>query len=326
MQRVPSWKQTEVKDAGWEKSPQLSWVFRKVQGGGHSGVQQCGVWLVQKALVKEIHAVLWPQSWRSSGCVWEGSGGPQLEGYSGGPSHCTTPQLRERTLQGLGSVDHPWEEVCHILGHWWEFSCFLRNSCHCIKVTEQEWCFSANSLHGLLPEPPLDPGSGLPVQWPQGLCRRRPHPARPPRGLSPFLSPDFPGEPPKSGERSGYSSPGSPGTPGSRSRTPSLPTPPTREPKKVAVVRTPPKSPSASKSRLQTAPVPMPDLKNVRSKIGSTENLKHQPGGGKVRVWLVFWEARLPPSQTCSPPPCPHTPPTPEAHGPPRHWLLPSPL
>ncbi|MEJ1284002.1 microtubule-associated protein tau [Cricetulus griseus] len=89
------------------------------------------------------------------------------------------------------------------------------------------------------------------------------------------------GETPKSGERSGYSSPGSPGTPGSRSRTPSLPTPPTREPKKVAVVRTPPKSPSASKSRLQTAPVPMPDLKNVRSKIGSTENLKHQPGGGK---------------------------------------------
>ncbi|XP_040605809.1 microtubule-associated protein tau isoform X8 [Mesocricetus auratus] len=92
------------------------------------------------------------------------------------------------------------------------------------------------------------------------------------------------GETPKSGERSGYSSPGSPGTPGSRSRTPSLPTPPTREPKKVAVVRTPPKSPSASKSRLQTAPVPMPDLKNVKSKIGSTENLKHQPGGGKVQI------------------------------------------
>ncbi|KAM9598189.1 microtubule-associated protein tau isoform 1-T1 [Trichechus inunguis] len=88
----------------------------------------------------------------------------------------------------------------------------------------------------------------------------------------------------KSGDRSGYSSPGSPGTPGSRSRTPSLPTPPTREPKKVAVVRTPPKSPSSAKSRLQTAPVPMPDLKNVRSKIGSTENLKHQPGGGKVQI------------------------------------------
>uniref|UniRef100_A0A2K5RYI6 Microtubule-associated protein n=1 Tax=Cebus imitator TaxID=2715852 RepID=A0A2K5RYI6_CEBIM len=92
------------------------------------------------------------------------------------------------------------------------------------------------------------------------------------------------GETPKSGDRSGYSSPGSPGTPGSRSRTPSLPTPPTREPKKVAVVRTPPKSPSSAKSRLQTAPVPMPDLKNVKSKIGSTENLKHQPGGGKVQI------------------------------------------
>uniref|UniRef100_A0A8C3YN33 Microtubule-associated protein n=1 Tax=Catagonus wagneri TaxID=51154 RepID=A0A8C3YN33_9CETA len=92
------------------------------------------------------------------------------------------------------------------------------------------------------------------------------------------------GESGKSGDRSGYSSPGSPGTPGSRSRTPSLPTPPTREPKKVAVVRTPPKSPSAAKSRLQAAPGPMPDLKNVRSKIGSTENLKHQPGGGKVQI------------------------------------------
>ncbi|KAM5274485.1 microtubule-associated protein tau isoform 3-T3 [Ctenodactylus gundi] len=97
-------------------------------------------------------------------------------------------------------------------------------------------------------------------------------------------TPPSTGESAKSGDRSGYSSPGSPGTPGSRSRTPSLPTPPTREPKKVAVVRTPPKSPSSTKSRLQTAPVPMPDLKNVKSKIGSTENLKHQPGGGKVQI------------------------------------------
>uniref|UniRef100_A0A5F8GWK5 Microtubule-associated protein n=1 Tax=Monodelphis domestica TaxID=13616 RepID=A0A5F8GWK5_MONDO len=98
-------------------------------------------------------------------------------------------------------------------------------------------------------------------------------------------TPPSAGESTKSGERSGYSSPGSPGTPGSRSRTPSLPTPPTREPKKVAVVRTPPKSPSSTKSRLQTSAVPMPDLKNVRSKIGSTENLKHQPGGGKVQIF-----------------------------------------
>ncbi|NXM74052.1 TAU protein, partial [Serilophus lunatus] len=92
------------------------------------------------------------------------------------------------------------------------------------------------------------------------------------------------GEQPKSGDRSGYSSPGSPGTPGSRSRTPSLPTPPAREPKKVAVVRTPPKSPASAKTRAPPSAAPMPDLKNVKSKIGSTENLKHQPGGGKVQI------------------------------------------
>ncbi|KFO10286.1 Microtubule-associated protein tau, partial [Balearica regulorum gibbericeps] len=92
------------------------------------------------------------------------------------------------------------------------------------------------------------------------------------------------GEQPKSGDRSGYSSPGSPRAPGSRSRTPSLPTPPAREPKKVAVVRTPPKSPASAKSRIQPSAAPMPDLKNVKSKIGSTENLKHQPGGGKVQI------------------------------------------
>uniref|UniRef100_A0A2I3HK35 Microtubule-associated protein n=1 Tax=Nomascus leucogenys TaxID=61853 RepID=A0A2I3HK35_NOMLE len=55
-------------------------------------------------------------------------------------------------------------------------------------------------------------------------------------------------------------------------------------PKTPPSSRTPPKSPSSAKSRLQTAPVPMPDLKNVKSKIGSTENLKHQPGGGKVQI------------------------------------------
>ncbi|XP_041282457.1 microtubule-associated protein tau isoform X10 [Onychostruthus taczanowskii] len=97
-------------------------------------------------------------------------------------------------------------------------------------------------------------------------------------------TPPSSGEQPKSGDRSGYSSPGSPGTPGSRSRTPSLPTPPAREPKKVAVVRTPPKSPASAKTRVQPAAAPMPDLKNVKSKIGSTDNLKHQPGGGKVQI------------------------------------------
>nr|XP_041577404.1 microtubule-associated protein tau isoform X11 [Taeniopygia guttata] len=57
-----------------------------------------------------------------------------------------------------------------------------------------------------------------------------------------------------------------------------------REPKKVAVVRTPPKSPASAKTRVQPSAAPMPDLKNVKSKIGSTDNLKHQPGGGKVQI------------------------------------------
>uniref|UniRef100_A0A669BVP5 Microtubule-associated protein n=1 Tax=Oreochromis niloticus TaxID=8128 RepID=A0A669BVP5_ORENI len=48
-----------------------------------------------------------------------------------------------------------------------------------------------------------------------------------------------------------------------------------------------PKSPGSLKSRPPAplaAAVPLPDLKNVRSKIGSTENIKHQPGGGKVKI------------------------------------------
>ncbi|XP_069808612.1 microtubule-associated protein tau isoform X7 [Dendropsophus ebraccatus] len=93
-------------------------------------------------------------------------------------------------------------------------------------------------------------------------------------------------ESPKSGERSGYSSPGSPSTPTNRSRTPSSNMPPGREPKKIAVVRTPPKSPASVKSRLQPLPSPvaMPDLKNIKSKIGSIDNIRHQPGGGKVQI------------------------------------------
>ncbi|XP_072418002.1 uncharacterized protein [Chiloscyllium punctatum] len=87
------------------------------------------------------------------------------------------------------------------------------------------------------------------------------------------------------GSGSGCSSPGTPGTPSSRSRTPSQPsTGAAKEVKKVAIVRTPPKSPAASKVRAAPVTVPMPDLKNVRSKIGSTDNIKHSPGGGKVQI------------------------------------------
>ncbi|XP_076433241.1 microtubule-associated protein 4 isoform X38 [Peromyscus maniculatus bairdii] len=44
--------------------------------------------------------------------------------------------------------------------------------------------------------------------------------------------------------------------------------------------------PSSSAPRLSrlTTTASAPDLKNVRSKIGSTENIKHQPGGGRVQI------------------------------------------
>ncbi|KAE8575335.1 hypothetical protein XENTR_v10003805 [Xenopus tropicalis] len=121
--------------------------------------------------------------------------------------------------------------------------------------------------------------SSIPKTPPSAVRRDQRKP--PPSGAKPDR------ESPKSGERSGYSSPGSPGTPTGRS---SSQTPPTREPKKIAVIRTPPKSPASAKSRLQpvTSPAAMPDLKNVRSKIGSIDNIRHQPGGGKVpgkQIW-----------------------------------------
>ncbi|XP_021574857.1 microtubule-associated protein 4 isoform X2 [Carlito syrichta] len=44
--------------------------------------------------------------------------------------------------------------------------------------------------------------------------------------------------------------------------------------------------PSSTAPRLSrlTTNTSAPDLKNVRSKIGSTENIKHQPGGGRVQI------------------------------------------
>ncbi|XP_061571381.1 microtubule-associated protein 2-like isoform X8 [Cololabis saira] len=97
--------------------------------------------------------------------------------------------------------------------------------------------------------------------------------------------------------RSGASTPGSsavtPGTPPSYScRTPGSRTPGSHTPKsfsvlqekKVAVIRTPPKSPSSVQRQLKVLNQPLPDLKNVKSKIGSTSNLKHQPKGGQVQI------------------------------------------
>uniref|UniRef100_A0A8C3SW40 Microtubule-associated protein n=1 Tax=Chelydra serpentina TaxID=8475 RepID=A0A8C3SW40_CHESE len=92
-----------------------------------------------------------------------------------------------------------------------------------------------------------------------------------------------PGTPPSYSSRT----PGTPGTP-SYSRTPHTPgTPksailvPTE--KKVAIIRTPPKSPATPK-QLRLINQPLPDLKNVRSKIGSTDNIRYQPKGGQIHI------------------------------------------
>ncbi|KAL3045839.1 hypothetical protein OYC64_013988 [Pagothenia borchgrevinki] len=97
--------------------------------------------------------------------------------------------------------------------------------------------------------------------------------------------------------RSGASTPGStavtPGSPPTYScRTPGTRTPGSHTPKsfsilqekKVAVIRTPPKSPSSIQRQLKVLNQPLPDLTNIKSKIGSTSNLKHQPKGGQVQI------------------------------------------
>ncbi|XP_054991268.1 LOW QUALITY PROTEIN: microtubule-associated protein 4 [Sorex araneus] len=43
-------------------------------------------------------------------------------------------------------------------------------------------------------------------------------------------------------------------------------------------------SPSTPRPSRLTTNASAPDLKNVRSKIGSTENIKHQPGGGRAKI------------------------------------------
>ncbi|XP_039208869.1 microtubule-associated protein 2 isoform X16 [Crotalus tigris] len=92
-----------------------------------------------------------------------------------------------------------------------------------------------------------------------------------------------PGTPPSYSSRT----PGTPGTP-SYSRTPHTPGTPTSAilvptEKKIAIIRTPPKSPGTPK-QLRLINQPLPDLKNVRSKVGSTDNIKYQPKGGQVRI------------------------------------------
>ncbi|XP_021563488.1 microtubule-associated protein 2 isoform X1 [Carlito syrichta] len=92
-----------------------------------------------------------------------------------------------------------------------------------------------------------------------------------------------PGTPPSYSSRT----PGTPGTP-SYPRTPHTPGTPRSavlvpSEKKVAIIRTPPKSPATPK-QLRLINQPLPDLKNVKSKIGSTDNIKYQPKGGQVQI------------------------------------------
>uniref|UniRef100_A0A3Q4G4H4 Microtubule-associated protein n=1 Tax=Neolamprologus brichardi TaxID=32507 RepID=A0A3Q4G4H4_NEOBR len=96
--------------------------------------------------------------------------------------------------------------------------------------------------------------------------------------------------------RSGHSTPRTPGstaiTPGtppsysSSSRTPGTPRSLSLicQERKVAVVRTPPKSPATTPKQLRIINQPLPDFKNIKSKIGSTENIKYQPKGGQVQI------------------------------------------
>nr|XP_033467289.1 microtubule-associated protein tau isoform X19 [Epinephelus lanceolatus] len=87
-------------------------------------------------------------------------------------------------------------------------------------------------------------------------------------------------------DKSGQSSPGTPKSPASQALSAKAAAEASKV-KKVAVVRSTPKSPGSLKTRSPAplaAAAPMPDLKHVRSKIGSTDNIKHQPGGGKVQI------------------------------------------
>ncbi|XP_067887628.1 serine-rich adhesin for platelets-like isoform X4 [Heterodontus francisci] len=82
---------------------------------------------------------------------------------------------------------------------------------------------------------------------------------------------------------------GTPGTPSSSTsrapRTLALKTTAASEAKRVAPIPRTPSKPTVAAAPKQPRPTsaPAPDLKNIKSKIGSTDNIKHQPGGGKAK-------------------------------------------
>uniref|UniRef100_A0A663MAX5 Microtubule-associated protein n=1 Tax=Athene cunicularia TaxID=194338 RepID=A0A663MAX5_ATHCN len=85
------------------------------------------------------------------------------------------------------------------------------------------------------------------------------------------------------------SAPTLPGVTTSRPKPKPAATKPTTTPTATAdakktTAKAPTKPSTVSKPPRPTSSVSAPDLKNVRSKIGSTDNIKHQPGGGKGKI------------------------------------------
>ncbi|XP_026140691.1 microtubule-associated protein 4-like isoform X3 [Carassius auratus] len=85
--------------------------------------------------------------------------------------------------------------------------------------------------------------------------------------------------------------PGTTRTPSSATSTAATNGTPTPRPSRITKPPVPKQTPLERKPPVPRAPrnirptnAPLPDLKNVRSKIGSTNNLKYQPGGGKVQI------------------------------------------
>ncbi|XP_065486365.1 microtubule-associated protein 4 isoform X3 [Caloenas nicobarica] len=84
---------------------------------------------------------------------------------------------------------------------------------------------------------------------------------------------------------------GAAATPGAASRPkpkPAAPKPATTaamaDAKKPTTAKAPAKPSTVAKPPRPASSASAPDLKNVRSKIGSTDNIKHQPGGGKGKI------------------------------------------
>ncbi|KAL7831950.1 hypothetical protein AOLI_G00294980 [Acnodon oligacanthus] len=87
--------------------------------------------------------------------------------------------------------------------------------------------------------------------------------------------------PPRTTPTSSSANANAPATNGTSTARPSRITKPP-VPKQVPLPRKPPVPRAPRNNRITNAP--LPDLKNVSSKIGSTDNMKYQPGGGKIQI------------------------------------------